>query len=209
MSQVYFESASHPILVPTDFSAHSKKALLMASRLAECTGLPLLVLHVVHETGDQAGYYRQFHGKEYTARPLWELAEGILTDFLDGVAQTEPDFARLGDVQTKLVTGLPANRICEVIVQEQAALAVMGSHGRTGLAHLMLGSVAEQVVRNASVPVTIVKQTDRDLLNDAMPRMLKFPEAEDSPMATSAGGSSKAIDAPRTGLLGAGIVCDR
>jgi universal stress protein A len=187
VNQAYFDPPSHPILVPTDFSGQSKKALRVASRLAECTGLPLLVLHVVHEAGDQAGYYRQFHGKEYTARPLWELAEDMLTDFLDGVAQTVPDFARLGDVRTKLVMGLPANRICEVIDQEQAALAVMGSHGRTGLAHLMMGSVAEQVVRNARVPVTIVKRTDLDLLNDAMPRMLNIPERKDSPVATSAG----------------------
>ena len=57
-----------------------------------------------------------------------------------------------------LVSGLPAPRILEVAETSNVSHIVMGSKGRTGLAHLLIGSKAEQVVRLAKVPVTIVKE---------------------------------------------------
>jgi nucleotide-binding universal stress UspA family protein len=55
------------------------------------------------------------------------------------------------------VTGLPSGRICEVADEIGAGLVVVGSRGRTGLPHVMLGSVAERVAQIASAPVTVVK----------------------------------------------------
>ncbi|MGB5535376.1 MAG: universal stress protein, partial [Thiogranum sp.] len=56
-----------------------------------------------------------------------------------------------------LVVGLPVNRILEVAKKSDASMIVMGSQGRTGLAHALLGSKAEQVVHLSPIPVTIVK----------------------------------------------------
>ena len=66
-------------------------------------------------------------------------------------------YADAANAKTKLVTGLPVNRILEVADKAKAGMIVMGSQGRTGLAHALVGSKAEQVVRLARIPVTIVK----------------------------------------------------
>jgi nucleotide-binding universal stress UspA family protein len=57
-----------------------------------------------------------------------------------------------------LVKGLPVNRILEIAEKSNSRMIVMGSQGRTGLSHIMLGSKAEQVMRLSPIPVTIVKQ---------------------------------------------------
>jgi nucleotide-binding universal stress UspA family protein len=57
----------------------------------------------------------------------------------------------------RLVAGLPPGRIVEVAAEIGAELVVLGSRGRTGLAHVLLGSVAERVVQTAPMPVTVVK----------------------------------------------------
>ena len=59
-----------------------------------------------------------------------------------------------------LVTGLPVSRILEVVDRMQPHMVVMGSAGRTGLAHVLMGSKAEQVVRLCPVPVTLVTQPE-------------------------------------------------
>jgi nucleotide-binding universal stress UspA family protein len=53
------KKSNKPILVPVDFSAHSKAALLKACELAGCTNDPVLVLHVIHDPADMPGYYGQ------------------------------------------------------------------------------------------------------------------------------------------------------
>jgi nucleotide-binding universal stress UspA family protein len=60
-------------------------------------------------------------------------------------------------VELRVVAGHPFERILEVAVREQVALIVLGTHGRTGLAHAIMGSVAERVVRLAPCPVLTVK----------------------------------------------------
>jgi nucleotide-binding universal stress UspA family protein len=61
-------------------------------------------------------------------------------------------------MEGKLVVGLPVTRILEVVDRFKPFLVVMGSEGRTGLSHMLLGSKAEQVVRLCPAPVTIVKE---------------------------------------------------
>lgn len=146
-----------PILVPVDFSPDSEAALVYAAELAAITQSPLLVLHVVHDPGDAPGYYAVKHRKKHL-RKLEDVAADMAKEFLQKVGNKHPLLTAIAEAKTKLVTGLPVNRIMEMADKSGARMIIMGSQGRTGLSHVLLGSKAEQVVRLAQVPITIVKQ---------------------------------------------------
>ena len=151
------KKSNKPILVPVDFSAHSKAALLKACELAGCTNDPVLVLHVIHDPADMPGYYGQVTKKKKLLR-IEDLARESFDDFMQTVIKENPDVKLLKKVEKMLVVGLPVNRIIEVAKKRDASMVVMGSQGRTGIKHLMLGSKAEQVVRLCQAPVLIVKK---------------------------------------------------
>jgi nucleotide-binding universal stress UspA family protein len=150
------EIGSGPILVPVDFSPHSAAALLWAAEAARRFDAPLLVLHVVHDPGAAPGYYTRT-GSEGHLRRLEESAEIMLDEFLRRIRRDHPELDGVTEFHRELVVGLPANRILEVAERSGARMIVMGSQGRTGLAHLLLGSKAERVVQLSPIPVTIVK----------------------------------------------------
>jgi nucleotide-binding universal stress UspA family protein len=136
-----------------DFSSYSATALEWAARAAAAWGAPLEILHVVHDPASHPGYY----GESGTpAERIEDAAERQMEEFLARAASEAPELG-LDSARTRLVVGLPVTRILEVAEADRAQLIVMGSQGRTGLPHLMLGSKAEQVVRLSSIPVTIVK----------------------------------------------------
>lgn len=145
------------ILVPVDFSAHSEAALLFAAECADKMDAMLNVLHVVHDPGETPGYYL-VKGRKKQLRRLEDVAKDMLDDFVHRVQEENKDLPALNKLNTLLVTGLPVNRILEIAKKPNTKMIVMGSQGRTGLSHLMLGSRAEQLVRLSPVPVTIVKQ---------------------------------------------------
>jgi nucleotide-binding universal stress UspA family protein len=145
-----------PILVPVDFSTHSEAALLQACELSERLKIPLLVLHVVHDPAEMPGYYSQVTKKPQMVR-LEDAAAEMLDDFLKGITEKCPNCKSLRNLESMLVVGLPVTRILEVAETVEAVMIVMGSKGRTGLDHMMLGSKAEQVVRLSPIPVLIVK----------------------------------------------------
>jgi nucleotide-binding universal stress UspA family protein len=157
MSQQTPLSERRPILVPVDFSSCSEAALLFAAHFAGCAQAPLLVLHVVHEPRHDPGFYRRGHGHSALMRPLVDVARDMLVDFMADVGRHDSMRAALDGAGTRLVSGLPARRIQEIALHEDAALIVMGSHGRTGLSRLTVGSVAAEVARHSPVPVTVVK----------------------------------------------------
>lgn len=147
---------SGPILCAVDFSADSEAALLWACSQAELTGSALVLLHVVHDPAASPGFYRRPGGD--WPRPLTEVAEEMQQEFLDKVRRDHPKQAALQSLETRIVPGLPPSRIVEVATEIGASLIVVGSRGRTGLPHVLLGSVAERVVQIAAIPVTVVKQ---------------------------------------------------
>jgi len=147
---------SGPLLVPVDFSPHSETALLCASDLAATLGSELVILHVVHDPGEAPGYYT-IKGRNKQLRRMEDVAADMLEEFLRKVRDKHPKQEALKKATTMLVIGLPVNRILESADKVHARMIVMGSQGRTGLAHAMLGSKAEQVVRLAPLPVLIVK----------------------------------------------------
>ncbi len=144
------------ILVPIDFSAQSEVALLLACKLPDCFPARVLVLHVVHDPGEMPGYYAKILKKKHLHR-IEDGAAEMLADFLTRVAHGNSMAKGLGQVDSRLVRGLPITRILEVAKKENSMMIVMGSTGRTGIDHLMLGSVAERVVQLSPIPVTVTK----------------------------------------------------
>ena len=149
-----------PILVPVDFSPYSAAALVWAARLGELLDAPLVVLHVAHDPESAPGYYVRSKRKKHLRR-ISEAAEEMMEEFLKQVAKDNPDCERLKKIESRLVHGLPVTRILQVAEKLGARQIVMGSQGRTGLPHLLLGSKSERVAQLSPIPVTIVKDRDR------------------------------------------------
>ena len=150
------KSIKRPVLVPVDFSPHSEAALLKACEFAECSGLPIVVLHVVHDPGDMPSYYSRIAKKKQLVR-VEDIADEMFSEFIASIKKKYPDNKSLKKIKTMLVKGIPVTRILQVVEKVDAAMVVMGSLGRTGLKYAFLGSKAEQVVRQSPVTVTIVK----------------------------------------------------
>lgn len=143
-------------MVPVDFSEPSAAALAQAMDLARCMHRPLLVLHVVHDPGFMPGYYSQALKKKQLSR-IEDGAAAMLDAFVKRSVKAQAGRVKGVTLESTLVTGLPTSRILEVAERTGACMIVMGSMGLTGWKHLMIGSVAEQVVHLSPIPVTVVK----------------------------------------------------
>jgi nucleotide-binding universal stress UspA family protein len=149
-------SKKQPVLVAVDFSPSSEQALLWAARMTECSGAPLMVLHVVHDPWLIPGYYEHAKKKKKNLTRIEEAAAEMMTEFLARMRKENGKL--LGDIEHRLVAGLPITRILEVAKEIDAQQIVMGSRGRTGLPHMLLGSKAQKVAQLSPIPVTIVKE---------------------------------------------------
>lgn len=134
----------HTILFPTDLSELAAPAFALACSLARDMGARLLVLHVVPPP--------VVHGEVVARRQ----PNGFYKDLWEELRKLQ---AKQGDVNVEhhLIDGVPATEIVRFAGEHEAGLIVMGTHGRTGLVHLLMGSVAEQVMRNAACPVLTVR----------------------------------------------------
>lgn len=140
------------ILVPIDFSEHSDAALAWARQAASTFGASLHLLHVVEE----ASMVGMAHG---LLPPLRAALFQIRQDALERLRGTLPVTERAArDVRMVVRIGRPSEEIVSYAQEACADLVVMGTHGRGGLAHLILGSVAEKVVRAAPCPVTTIRR---------------------------------------------------
>ena len=155
------EPESQTILVPVDFSPHSEAALLLASELATALHSTLVVLHVVHDPGEAPGFYAGKRKKKKDFRKMDDVASEMMDEFLQRIVEKHPKSKVLKHADTILTVGLPVSRILEIAKRIKASMLVMGSQGRTGLKHVLLGSKAEQVVHLCPIPVTIVKNEPR------------------------------------------------
>ena len=148
------------ILVPVDFSEHSVAALLLAAEFANKLDASLTVLHVVHDLGEAPGYY-SVKGHNKVLRRMEDVARDMMDAFMSDMMKKHPEFTALKTAGTMLVVGLPVSRILEIAKKTHARMIVMGSQGRTGLSHVLMGSKAEQVMRLSPIPVTIVKKNNK------------------------------------------------
>jgi nucleotide-binding universal stress UspA family protein len=146
------------ILVPTDFSEGADAALAYAKTLAGCLGASLHLLHVFTDPYGPAMYMPEVYVPvpEQARERALEDARARLAERLDDEEQAYFRGSRT------IVTGLTAKQIVTYAADHGITLIVMGTHGRRGVAHLLLGSVAEHVVRTAPCPVLTVRGTTRD-----------------------------------------------
>jgi nucleotide-binding universal stress UspA family protein len=132
------------ILAPTDFSKYSTQAVTYAFELAQKVGAKLSLLHVIE-------------------LPVYAIEVSLPLEDLEQDARRElarllPEAATAHVAVTRLVgLGVPYQKILETAAAEQVDMIVMATHGRTGLGHLIMGSVAERVVRTAPCPVLTVR----------------------------------------------------
>ena len=144
-----------PILVAADFSDNSMTAVIWAIDLASAINASVVLIHIVHDRAEGPGYYR--HDKKDAMRPMEDVAEKMMQNFLEALNDKSHICKSFKNLETRILTGLPVSRILETADNIDARMIVMGSQGLTGIAHLLIGSKAEQVVRLAKIPVTIVK----------------------------------------------------
>ena len=137
------------ILVPVDFSETSEHALACAQSFAQTFGATLHVLHVIPDPHSQAWSI------EATGMNLGSLMETWEAD-----AKERLDRLALGDLPSERATrvGQPYREVIRYADTHNVDLIVMGTHGRGAIEHMLLGSVAEKVVRTAPCPVLTVRQ---------------------------------------------------
>jgi universal stress protein A len=144
------------ILVPVDFSECSRAALESAAVLGERFGASIDVLHV-WETPHYVGPEFLIREPGEAGHPLQQAAftqaETEMDEFLSGFRQRER-------FRVRLESGKPHETIIKLAADERYDAIVMGTHGRSGLSHLVIGSVAEKVVRTAPCPVMTIRQPD-------------------------------------------------
>lgn len=155
------------ILLPTDGSAGVERAIGHAVDLATAHGATLHAVYVINSAG-------------FTGLPMessWEGIDEMLRGDAEAALATVHDIATAHDVpvETHVLEGSPQREIVRYAEEEGCDLVVMGTHGRGGIDRLLLGSVAEKVVRASNVPVMTVRVGD-----EAVEAAGEVGEAEDT-----------------------------
>src|SRR5688572_9991383 len=142
------------ILLPTDFSDHAHEALSYATQLAQLHAAPLCLVHAY----DLVPY----------ALPEGPLMDDVQMRELQSALEKQLEkqkqqalAAGASQVTAQLLQGSAASEIVRVASEQSFDLIVMGTHGRTGLGHLLLGSVTEKVVRRAPCAVLTIPLHDK------------------------------------------------
>lgn len=139
------------ILVAVDFSEVSAAALKVAVDLARRLGAQVKVVHVVQPQPVPLPL-------EGSAIYMDEVQTWQLEEAEKSLAKFIADHAAPGAVSlTRVRSGVAATEISQAAADHQAGMIVLGTHGRTGLKHLLMGSIAESVLRVAPVPVLCVR----------------------------------------------------
>lgn len=142
------------IVAPTDFSDCAEEAWSLAQRTAQVLGSEMVLVHVFVEPP-------LYGGDAYGAAAAWQVlveAEKWVADELEKWA----DEARKRKITVRTVVrnGSPSAEIVELASEEHADLVIMGTHGRGGMSRVLLGSVADRVIRTAPCPVLTVRKPE-------------------------------------------------
>ncbi len=148
------------ILVPIDFSPHSEQALKYAVALAEKFEAQLFLVHAFQ---DLTIYQTEVvSGAPPIMPPVAQLTASARGD-MDRLVE-EKQLQRF-NAQTQIVEGAPVEEIVDHAKEKDIDLIVMGTHGRGWLAHALMGSVAEKVVRKAPCPVLTVRLAEHEFVS--------------------------------------------
>jgi universal stress protein A len=148
------------ILVPTDFSKYSDVALEYATALAEKFGAEIYLLHVVQ---DLAVFVPDAVA---VTPPIAVPVEQFIAAGREALRRvvSERHLERFA-VHPEIREGAPFYEIVRFAKETPADLIVMGTHGHTGLVHVLLGSVTEKVVRKAPCPVLTVRHPEHEFVH--------------------------------------------
>jgi universal stress protein A len=145
------------ILVPTDFSKLSLVALEYASVISELQEAEICLLHVLDK-----GYSRKLKtGVKSSENSSQDDEKNALKNL--GTFATQ-HLAKCGDVSKNIRRGEPSREIVKFAYDERVDLIIISTHGRAGIAHILMGSVAEKVIRYSPIPVLAVKPTKVQLI---------------------------------------------
>jgi universal stress protein A len=154
----------HNILVPTDFSADAAYALQQALVLAAREHAHVLLLHVLSRP------------EIMWPEVVWPMRAHLVHEVQDEAEQRLQAVAAAQPfpIATLVLWGNPATEICRMAQGYGTDLIVMSTHGRTGLAHLFMGSIAERVVRSAPCSVLIVRSFQPKEAPADQPSVLRY-----------------------------------
>ena len=139
------------ILFATDFSEGSDFAFKAALSMAGKYDSKLIVIHVINEPVDLRGFYVPHISFDKLEEEIEQGAEKLMEKFCRTHMQ---DF---NNYETYVLPGIPYDEIIKKAESLNADLIVMGTHGRTGLDHVLFGSTAEKVVRKSPIPVMTIR----------------------------------------------------
>jgi len=146
------------ILVPTDFSKPSNKALKYAVSLAARIGSQITLVHVIKP--------RPIESEPYTVWLGFDPREIEANDAMRKLCKeqhVDPALLR----RTIVREGTPHREITAAARELEADLIIIATNGRTGLAHILPGSTTERVVRHAPCPVLVVREKEREFIHDS------------------------------------------
>jgi nucleotide-binding universal stress UspA family protein len=143
----------HTILHPTDFSEQADRAFRLARLIARECGARLIVLHVAGMHADVPHVVHNEIGIVFEPSGDYQSHHAALKEKLQERFETDPAVP----VETRLIYGAAAYEIIHLAEQEKCDLIVLGTHGRSGLGRLVMGSTAEAVLRQSPCPVLTVK----------------------------------------------------
>jgi nucleotide-binding universal stress UspA family protein len=147
------------VLYPTDFSDVSKKALAYLKSMKNAGANQVIILRVINDKRvDCISKGIALAGKE-TSRFLKGVYEELLEEAFREVKPIESELGEAGlEVKVRVERGVPHSKILEVAEEEEVSVIVLGSHGRSNLSDMLLGSVSDHVIRHSLKPVLVVKR---------------------------------------------------
>ena len=140
------------ILYPTDFSDVSKKAINYIKQLKDAGTQEVVVLHVLNEKGVEAMAL-------YASGSFDELLQRVEKEAADEMKKIEVDLKESGfKVKLRTEIGIPLTDILKVEEEEGVSAIVIGSHGKSNVEEMLLGSVSEKVIRKSKNPVLVIRR---------------------------------------------------
>ncbi|HBF42470.1 MAG TPA: universal stress protein [Desulfobacteraceae bacterium] len=147
------------ILYPTDFSDVSKKALAYIKNLRNTGTKQVIILRVINKSkAERISQGVAWAGVE-VADFLKETYQKLGEEAYEEVKPIESELKETGfEVKIRVVKGIPYSKILEVEQEEDVSAIVLGSHGRSNLSDMLLGSVSNHVIRHSKKPVLVIKR---------------------------------------------------